>query len=126
MEFYYAVFNQTDEAVEVYFPDIENALTFADTWDDAVVMATDVLAAVLVGIDVRPKRTPFSELAHLGHVVPICVDERIMQSYEPTTRVNVSLPVSVLKRIDSYRSKHSLKRSAFLAKAAEEFMTQRP
>ncbi|MBU1171588.1 MAG: type II toxin-antitoxin system HicB family antitoxin [Proteobacteria bacterium] len=124
MDFYYAVFEQTAEAVEVYFPDIPNAVTFADTLDDAFTMATDVLAAVLVDYDKRPKKTPFADLKdkHDGILMAIPVDEKIMQSYEQTKRVNVCFPTSVLTKIDEFRGKHALGRSEFLAKASAEYI----
>ncbi len=127
MDFYYAVFKQTAEAVEVSFPDIENAITFADTMDEAIAMATDVLGATLAYETVRPKRTPYAEIDKQdGVVMAIPVNETIVQSYEPTKRVNVCFPASVLGKIDAFRTKHSLKRSEFLAKAATEFIEQHP
>lgn len=124
MEYYYAVFKQTNEAVEVYFPDITNAVTFADTMDEAFIMATDVLAAVLVDYEKRPKKTSFGDLAgkHEGIIMAVPVDEKIMQSYEQTKRVNVCFPASVLAKIDAYRGRHSMGRSELLARAADEYI----
>lgn len=126
MNFYYAVFKQTDEAIEISFPDVKNAVTFAHSMDEAVDMATDALGAALAFETVRPPRTSYGKLEKVvdGVLVPIQVDEKIVQTYEPTKRVNVCLPSSVLERIDSFRVNRSLNRSQFLAKAATEFMEQ--
>jgi len=125
MDFYYAVFEINDEAVEVYFPDIPNAVTFADTMDEAFAMATDVLAAVLADHDKRPAKTPFADLKekHGGIIMAVPVDEKTIQSYERTKRVNVCFPVSVLTKIDEFRGRHSLGRSEFLVKASDEFIS---
>lgn len=128
MDFYYAVFKQTDEAIEISFPDVKNAVTFAHSMDDAFFMAADALGAALAFETVRPKRTPYGELENDtdGVLVPIHVDEKIVQTYEPTKRVNVCFSTSVLEKIDTYRVQHSLNRSEFLANAAQEFIDNHP
>ena len=59
-----------------------------------------------------------------GELVPIVVNENIMESYQHLKRFNVIFPAMVLKKIDSFRKKKGLKRSAFLQKAAEEYLQQ--
>ena len=131
MQYYYAVFEKTDEAIEVYFPDIENAFTFGSTWEEAHTMAIDVLAAILADMQKRPEATTLdnlltSELLKKNvKVMAIPVDEQIMQQYEATKRVNVIFKTSDLAKIDAYRGAHGLKRSEFLAMAAANYMSTR-
>ena len=45
MNYYYAIFKQTTEAIEVEFPDLEGCVTFGEDWEEALANAEDVLAA---------------------------------------------------------------------------------
>lgn len=48
MKYYYAIFIQTDEAIEVEFPDLPGCVTFGETWEEAYENAVDVLAGWLM------------------------------------------------------------------------------
>ena len=57
---YYAIFEKTDEAVEVEFPDLKNCLTFGDTHQEALEMAEDVLKTWLETVEpefIKPPST---------------------------------------------------------------------
>lgn len=43
MKCYYAVFNETEDSIEVIFPDLEGCVTFGSDFDEAVIMAFDAL-----------------------------------------------------------------------------------
>ena len=125
MKFYYALFKKSDATIEVEFPDLPGCVTFADNWDKAVENATDVLAGWLANADPQfvVKSSSYNELEKIkGSLVPIMVDENMMESYQELKRFNVIFPINVLKRVDSYRKKIGLKRSRFLLKAAEEYL----
>lgn len=51
MKQYYALFKQTEEAIEVEFPDLPGCVTFGENWDTAIEYATDVLAAWLAHVE---------------------------------------------------------------------------
>lgn len=127
MKHYYALFIKTEEAIEVEFPDLKGCVTFGKDWEEALENAEDVLAAWLVNAENKFIKEPsrHKELEHLqGELVPVIADENIMASYRKLKRFNVIFPADVLKRIDKFRKAEGLKRSAFLQKAAEEYLQQ--
>ncbi|PCI27150.1 MAG: hypothetical protein COB67_09245 [SAR324 cluster bacterium] len=130
MKFYNAVITKTDEAYEVDFPGLDGCLTFGSTWEIAVEMATDVLAGWLtMELEEKgkyPKMLTRVEIKEKGEVVPIPVLSELMQKYETTKRFNVIFPVPFLKKVDTYRGEHSLKRSQLLKVAVSEYMKIHP
>lgn len=84
MKFYYAVFELNNNAVEVYFPDIQNAVTFANTMEEAYAMAIDVLAATLVDYVELPEKTLFLDLKELNTaiIMAVPVNEKLLDSYK--------------------------------------------
>lgn len=125
MKHYYALFKKTADAVEVEFPDLKGCVTFGKDWEEALENAEDVLAAWLVNAEPKFIKEPSKhhELESLqGELVPILIDENIMASYRKLKRFNVIFPADVLAQIDKFRKKKGLKRSAFLQKAAEEYL----
>lgn len=125
MRQYYAVFKKTKKAIEVEFPDLEGCITFGKDWDEAYENAIDALAAWLANAQssfVKPP-SPHKTLENLkGELVPIPIDEKIIESYENLKRVNIIMPLTTLERIDGYRKTVGLKRSTFLVRAAEEYL----
>jgi len=121
---YYAVFKKTKNAVEVEFPDLAGCSTFGKDWEEALIYAEDVLAAWLANADPEFVKEPSSheQLKHLGELVPIAVDQSIMDSYQELQRFNVIFPLKILKKVDSFRKMKGLKRSTFLQKAVEEYL----
>lgn len=128
MKFYYAHFNKTDEAVEVEFPDLQGCYTFGKDWEEALEHAEDVLGAWLANAEPEFIKQPSKhhELEPLfgQELVPIAVNESIISSYKKLKRFNVIFSADVLKQVDKFRKKNGLKRSAFLQKAAEEYLQQ--
>jgi len=124
MKHYFAHFTKSG-IVEVEFPDLPGCATFGDTWDEAYENAVDVLAGWLAHAEpefVQPPSLRESLSAESGELVPIPVNEKIMQQYETSKRFNVIFPASALQRVDEYRKAKGLKRSTLLLKAAEEYL----
>lgn len=123
-KYYYALFKKTKNAVEVEFPDLVGCSTFGKDWEEALIYAEDVLAGWLAHADPKFVKEPstYDQLKHLGEVVPIPIDQTIIDSYQKSKRFNVIFPLKTLKEIDSFRKKEGLKRSTFLQKAAEEYL----
>ena len=125
MKYYYALFKESAQAVEVEFPDLAGCVTFGSTWDEAIVNAEDALAGWLANAEKKFVSPPskYAELTHLGgKLVPIPINEEIKNLYQPLKRINVILPAFIISQIDTRRKKIGLKRSTFLLKAAEEYL----
>lgn len=125
MKLYYALFKRTKKAIEVEFPDLQGCVTFGEDWDESYQNAIDALAAWLAHAQANFVKPPSTHkaLEHLkGELVPIPVDEKIIEAYEDRKRINIILPSSILEKIDGYRKKAGLKRSTFLLHAAEEYL----
>lgn len=126
---YYAIFKKSEKATEVTFPDLEGCFTFGKDWDEAYENAIDALAAWLAHASTRYVKSPSThhDLEHLGELVPVPVDEKIIESYEELKRINVILPADILKKIDAHRKKTGLKRSTLFVQAVELYLkTARP
>lgn len=127
MKYYYALFKETAEAVEVEFPDLKGCVTFGSDWEEALLNAEDALAGWLAHTQSQAIKEPSKhhELKGLsGELIPIRVNEDIIASYKKLKRFNVIFPADVLKKIDTFRKKAGLKRSTFLQKAAEQYLAK--
>ncbi|MBI1923295.1 type II toxin-antitoxin system HicB family antitoxin, partial [Candidatus Poribacteria bacterium] len=113
MNYYYATFIQRNGSVEVDFPDLAGCVTFGDTWEEAYENAVDVLAGWLANADQQFVKVPSSreKLEGLaGEIIPVPVDEKIMEHYAVSKRFNVIFPASALVRVDAFRKAKGLKR----------------
>lgn len=131
MKYYYALLKETKEAVEVEFPDLAGCLTFGKDWEEALSNAADALASWLVNAEPEFIKQPSKHhsLAYLAKgkniaLVPVHINESMIESYRKLKRFNVIFPAEMLKEIDKFSKKKGLKRSAFLQKAAEEYLQQ--
>ena len=125
MKYYYGVFKETKEGIEVEFPDLPACVTYGNTWEQAIENAVDVLAGWLANADeefVKPPSSYKDLESHKGRIMPIAIDELILKSYTQSKRFNVIFPTKVLKKVDEYREKKGLKRSTLLLKAVEEYL----
>jgi predicted RNase H-like HicB family nuclease len=125
MKRYYALFKKSDAVVEVEFPDLEGCVTFGEDWDEAYENAIDALAAWLAHAQANFVHSPsqHNALAHLqGELVPVPVDEKILESYAETKRINIIISSTMLEKIDEYCRKSGLKRSTILMHAATEYL----
>ena len=84
MKFYYAVFNETKEAIEVEFPDLPGCVTFGKTWEEAVDNAVDVLAGWLANAEPEFIKEPslYVELStYKGKIMPIILKTSVGRAY---------------------------------------------
>jgi|GEM_PF-4691653 len=89
---------KTSEAIEIEFPDLKGCVSFGHSWDDAIENATDVLAGWLAHAESQFIKEPstYDELKRnftAENLIPIAVDEKIMQAYKrriPTSPVRPS------------------------------------
>lgn len=129
MKFYYAIFKRTKEAVEVEFPDLPGCVTFGDNFDEAFENATDALAGWLANADQKFVSNPttydtLKKKYPRADLIPIPVDEKIMESYEELKRFNVIFPAGLLQKVDRFRKQKGLKRSTLLKQATEEYLNK--
>jgi predicted RNase H-like HicB family nuclease len=127
MKYYYAIFKHSKDAVEVEFPDLTGCVTFGSNRDEALENATDVLAAWLANAESQFIKDPSSyqdlKKKHKNaDLIPIALDEQILESYEELKRFNVIFPSKLLKKVDDFRRKTGLKRSTLLKIATEEYL----
>lgn len=127
MKYYYAIFKQCKNAVEVEFPDLPGCVTFGDDWDEALENATDVLAAWMANAESQFVAEPSSFIKlstryKNQQLIPIALDEKIVESYEELKRINIIFPAQLLKEVDEFRKETGLKRSTLLKIATEEYL----
>ena len=127
MKYYYAIFKHSKESVEVKFPDLTGCVTFGNDWDEALENATDVLAAWLANAETQFVKEPssYQELKKKyknANLMPIALDEQIIEAYEELKRFNVIFPSRLLRKVDEFRRKTGLKRSTLLKIATEEYL----
>ena len=122
---YYAVFEKTSEAIEVHFPDLKGCVTFGDNMEEAFEMATDVLAGWLQESEPQFIKAPSDFETIKSHytsenifIMRIPINERIKRKYEEKQRLNISIPASVVKKIDLAAKERGVNRSEFIADAA--------
>ena len=127
MKYYYAIFKHSKDAVEVEFPDLTGCVTFGRNRDEALENATDVLAAWLANAESQFVNEPSSFQAlrkkyKNADLIPIALDEKILESYDELKRFNVIFPSRLLKKVDDFRRRTGLKRSTLLKIATEEYL----
>lgn len=125
MKKYFAIFKKTDEATEVEFPDLEGCVTFGKDYEEAYNNAVDALAGWMAYAEHKLIVEPsaYEDLKNKkGLIVPIPLDQSLLESYEEKKRFNVIFSKSTLERLDAFRKRTGLKRSTVLEKAAEEFL----
>ncbi len=127
MKYYHAIFKKTSDTIKVEFPDLKGCVTFGKDWEEALDNATDVLAGWLAHAEAKfiVELTSHDNLKNKypdDSIIPIAIDEKILESYEELKRFNVIFPAGLLNKVDEYRKKRGLKRSTLLRKATEEFL----
>ena len=127
----YPVYVHKDEgsAYGLTFPDFPGCFSAADEMADLPRMAQEAVELHFEGEDI-PIPTPSVPEAWAG-------DERFEGGYwmlveidlarirNAPVRLNISLPVYLVRQIDNYAKAHHQTRSGFLARAAEEAMRAR-
>ncbi|MDP7101357.1 MAG: type II toxin-antitoxin system HicB family antitoxin [Rhodospirillales bacterium] len=117
---------ETDTDYGVDFPDLPGCITAGSTLDEAKEIAAEAIAFHIEGLiedgEDIPAPSSLEEIMAdkankdaVAFLVPY-------QSSEKAVRVNITLPSSLLKRIDRQSGKRG--RSGFLAAAAEKELTK--
>lgn len=117
------IHKEPDSDYGVSFPDFPGCVSAGSTLDEARAMGAEALALHVEGMieDGEPLPLP-SRLEEImadaanREAVAVLIDAP--GQVERSVRVNVTLPESVLARIDSYASQAGYSRSGFLARAA--------
>lgn len=111
-------------AYGITIPDFPGCFSAADSWEDLTANIQEAAELHFEGEDLGiPMPTPLNELATRPEYeggVWMMVDIDLARIRPKSVRINISLPDSLLRRIDEYAKAHHLSRSGFLAKAAEE------
>jgi predicted RNase H-like HicB family nuclease len=110
------------------FPDFPGCFSAADHWQDINQMAQEAVECHVAGENTSlPMPTPLEKLARNPKYkggIWMLVDLDIERLDPSPKRVNISLPGSLLSRIDEYAEAQHLTRSGFLARAAQEAMSE--
>ena len=127
---YYAVFECSSDAVDVYFPGLPGCQTCARDMEEAFEYAVDALAAWLETAEDQflPEKPMTFEDIQKQHpdkiIMKVPVDAGIMKKYEPKQRFNASFPKSVLDKVDSFAESKGWNRSQFLVIASEKMISE--
>jgi predicted RNase H-like HicB family nuclease len=130
MKYYNAIFRKTPDAIEVEFPDLPGCVTFGHDWEQAIENATDVLAGWLA--HARPEfvgeRSSYEQLRRKYQdeaVMPIAVDDQIMNSYLNGRNIKVSLPLELSQELDRLSKTKGVKRANLIREAVAEYLVKK-
>lgn len=105
---------------------MKGCVTFGGDWEEALANAEDVLAGWLAHAEPKFIKKPSTHEQLIkraaGELVPVVVNENIIDSYKEVKRFNVIFPSNILKAVDDFRKRAGLKRSTFLQRAAEAYL----
>lgn len=123
----------TDDGVSygVTVPDLPGCFSAGNTLDEALEMAKEAIELHCEGMYDEgiafPAARPIAEHKEnplLADATWAIVEVDVEKYFSKPVRLNISLPESLVRSIDSYASSHHLTRSGFLARAAEQAMRQ--
>ena len=110
----------------VTIPDFPGCFAASDAWENLPEAIQEAAEVYFEGEDMSvPPPTPLERLAENPDYqggVWMLVDIDLGRVRPKAVRVNVSLPESLVRRIDDYARARHLSRSGFLAQAAEKAM----
>lgn len=123
MHFYHGVVHKDDDsAYGVYFPDLPECFSAADTLDEIVSEASDAVSLYFDDRDVSIVASSLEAIRNAAQEDLATGAFLILVPFIPNankpTRVNISLDAGILTAIDIAASHRKLTRSAFLAEAA--------
>jgi predicted RNase H-like HicB family nuclease len=127
--FYPAVLERGDHgAVGVWFPDFPGAVTAARTQEEAMAHASDTLEEAMRGCAERdaplPEPTPLQAIETPPGSDVIGIVAVGATPPDPSERVNVYLPKSLIERIDRATAELGMNRSSFFGMAASLMLRQ--
>jgi predicted RNase H-like HicB family nuclease len=125
--FYPAVLERGDKgAIGVWFPDFPGAVVAALSQEEAMARASDALAEAMCGCAERdeplPRPTPLEDIKPPAGSDVIGVFAVGATTPDPSERVNVYLPKSLIERIDHLASDLGMNRSSFFGMAASQML----
>lgn len=118
-----------DSAYSVSFPDFPGCFTAADNIEDIQRAANEAVELYFEGEDIflpppsSPETWVSDERFQGGFWLMVNLDADKLQASTKAVRINISLPGSLVRKIDSYVKAQSLTRSGFLARAAMHEMS---
>ena len=121
--FYPAVLERGDHgAVGVWFPDFPGCVAAARSQEEAMALAAEALESAMRGCAEReerlPEPTPLQEIAAPPGSDVIGVIAVGASPPDPSERVNVYLPKSLIERVDRLAADLGMNRSSFFGMAA--------
>jgi predicted RNase H-like HicB family nuclease len=127
--FYPAVLERGDKgAVGLWFPDFPGCVVAALTQEEAMARGADALEEAMRGCAERDERLP--EPTPLQDIVPPPGSDVIgvvavgATTPDPSERVNVYLPKSLIERVDRLAADLGMNRSSFFGMAASRMLSQ--
>ena len=110
----------------VTLPDFEGCFAAADHYRDLPQKIQEAIELHFEGEDFDvPQPSDINELESSGQYTGgmwMLVDIDLSKLESKPVRLNVSLPISIVKRMDDFASQHHLTRSALIVKATEEYL----
>jgi len=127
--FYPAVLERGDKgAVGVWFPDFPGCVAAARSQEEAMALASDALEEAMRGCAEReerlPEPTPVQEITAPPGSDIIGIIAVGASTPDPSERVNVYLPKSLIERVDRLAAELGMNRSSFFGMAASELLTR--
>ena len=119
------VHKDPESSFGVTFPDFPGCFSAADQWDQIPASAQEAIQAHFADGLAPPKATPLDKLmlnTDYSGGAWMMVDVDLNRLNTKTIRLNVSLPESLVYRIDGFAKTRHMSRSAFLAQAASQAM----
>jgi predicted RNase H-like HicB family nuclease len=114
------------DGYSLFFPDLPGCVTAADTLADLVANGREAVALHLEGMAedgvAPPTPTAAEDIPHDPEVAEAAILLVDVSLDDEPVRVNVSLPSSLLDRIDTAAQARGLTRSAFLAEGARRLL----
>jgi predicted RNase H-like HicB family nuclease len=122
-EYVALIHKENDSDFGVSFPDFPGCVTAGSTLNEARAMAEEALSFHIEGMiedgEAIPGPSSLDDVMKAREnrdAVAVLVDAR---QHDRVVRVNVTIPESDLRAIDSYAQNHGLSRSGLLVKAAK-------
>ncbi|OAD23064.1 Uncharacterized protein family UPF0150 domain protein [Candidatus Thiomargarita nelsonii] len=116
-----------EHAHGVTIPDFPGCFSAADNWDELPAMVQESIELYCEGEDMElPKPSSLDELTknrEYNGGVWMMLDINISKLNLKPVQFNISLPSSLVLRIDAYANHHHMTRSGFLAMAAQEMLS---
>lgn len=127
----YAVYVHTgndQHAHGVTLPDFPGCFSAADTWNELPAKIQEAVELYFEGEDIDiPEPTPLETLVQQPRYeggVWLMIDIDLSKIRQKAVRLNITLAQPLARRIDAYAKAHGESRSGFLARAAQDAMTE--